>query len=110
MRRMMKAERWPQQTKAEHHEPLHNLLRAANALEHYPCTRGSSPASPPEDYPCTPKDNTPSHQYPLGHAMGYECQANDLSFNELQLHDALNQAGYGQPPAESWPWDNGKEE
>jgi hypothetical protein len=34
--------------------------------------------------------------------MGLAYQTDELSFNDLQLHDALSQAGYGSGMETSW--------
>lgn len=92
----MKAEAWPRQAKIESYDPLNHLVRAANVLDNYPCTRGSSPPSPSEGQPGTPNDCYPSRDYPLDSAMGFECSSHELGFNDLRLQDELAQTGYGQ--------------
>lgn len=66
--------------------------------------------SPPDYHPCTPKDPLYYHPDALGKVDGAYCDAGELlGYHDVQLHDALSQAGYGpETDMSCWPeWQRG---
>jgi hypothetical protein len=88
--------------------PFDQLLHVANVhasdvLDDYPGTRGSSPMSPPEHYPCTPRSPLSHQAFPIEMASGgFGCHESDLSYHDMQPHDALSQASYGSHQEVMW--------
>lgn len=102
MRRMGATAAWPSRFAYGELEPFDHLVHAANMMSDYPGTRGSSPMSPSEHYPCTPRSPVSTHDYPLDMGSGLACHGSEVNLNDMQLQEALCQAGYGPSAEASW--------
>ena len=100
--RRLGARAWASHIPAGELAPFDHLVNAANMMgDYYPGTRGSSPMSPSDNYPCTPR--SPAHQdLPTDMEAGFGCHSSDMSYHDVQLQDALCQAGYGSGEEMMW--------
>lgn len=103
MRRMgANANSWASRLTPGEPEPFDHLVHAANVMSDHPDTRGSSPMSPSEHYPCTPTSPISTHDHPLDMAGGLACHGTEMNYNDMQLQQALCQAGYGPNAENLW--------